>query len=284
MIPAFVNPAAGNADAAREALEAAGGFDVRIVDPARIADAVRDAVRAGAKRILVAGGDGTIGTAAGIAAPAGVELAILPSGTVNHFAEDLGLPSDIGECVRVARDGRAVSVDSGSVNGRLFLNTSSVGAYVSFVRLRDGLEQRLGYRLANIVAALRMLAHVPTFRVTVEADGVAREYLSSLVFIGVGERELKLPTLGARVASGRPGLHVMVVRRRSGARTIAFALAAMARGVASVSRTPAMDAFLVDRCRVATRARRAALDGEIVDVMPPLEYTHQSACLKVVVP
>ena len=102
--------------------------------------------------------------------------------------------------------------------------------------------------------------------------------------VGVGERELKLPTLGARVASGRPGLHVMVVRRRSGARTLAFALAAMARGVASVSRTPAMDAFLVDRCRVETRARRAALDGEIMDVMPPLEYTHQPACLKVVVP
>ena len=82
---------------------------------------------------------------------------------------------------------------------------------------------------------------MPIFRVTLEVDGVSREYLTPLVFIGVGERELQLPTLGARVQGGRTGLHVMVVRRRSGARALAMGLAAAARGVRAVARTPAMD-------------------------------------------
>src|SRR5205814_9306462 len=92
-----------------------------------------------------------------------------------------------------------------------------------------------------------------------------------------------LPTLGARVPDGRAGLHVMVVRRRSGARTIALALAAATRGVSAVARTPALDAFLVDSCRIEPRTRNASLDGEIVHVDPPLEYRHLRGHLRVVV-
>jgi diacylglycerol kinase family enzyme len=122
-----------------------------------------------------------------------------------------------------------------------------------------------------------------TFRVRLQVEGVAREYVTPLVFIGVGERELRLPTLGARVPGGRTGLHVMVVRRRSGARTLALALAAAARGVSAVAATPAMDAFLVDSCRIERRARSVSIDGEIVHMMPPLNYRHVPGPLRVVV-
>jgi hypothetical protein len=74
----------------------------------------------------------------------------------------------------------------------------------------------------------------------------------------------------------------MVVRRRSGARSLALALAAIARGVQAVSRTPAMDEFLVERCRIAPRARTIAVDGELITVEPPLEYRHLPECIKVV--
>jgi diacylglycerol kinase family enzyme len=104
------------------------------------------------------------------------------------------------------------------------------------------------------------------------------------VFIGVGERELKLPSLGARVEGGRSGLHVMVVRQRSGARAIALGLAAAARGLRAVAATPAMDAFLVDACRIQPRTHRIAVDGEIVPATPPLDYRHVPGQLRVVVP
>jgi diacylglycerol kinase family enzyme len=282
MIPAFVNPLAGNAEPARAALRAVEGFDVREVPPATLADRVRSAITEGATRIVVAGGDGSIGSAAGALAGTGVELAILPCGTLNHLAKDLSLPLDLEQATHVAKTGKAASVDAAIVNDRLFLNTSSVGAYVSFVRAREPLERHVGYHVASVLAALRLLVHMPTFRIRLEVEGVAREYRTPLVFIGVGERELRLPTLGARVPNGRRGLHVMVVRRRSGARALALGLAAAARGIKAVSRTPAMDVFLVDECRIERRTRSLSIDGEIVQMSPSLVYRHVADQLRVV--
>lgn len=283
MIPAFVNPFAGNANAARAALESVGDFDVCDAPPTTLADQVRAAIARGAGRILIAGGDGSIASAAGALAGTGRELAILPCGTLNHLAKDLSLPLDLEQAAQVAKVGHSIPVDAAVVNDRIFLNTSSVGAYVTFVRSREALERRLGYKLASLVAAARLLMRMRTFRVRLQVEGVAREYVTPLVFIGVGERELRLPTLGARVPGGKVGLHVMVVRRRSGARTLALALAAAARGVSAVAATPAMDAFLVDSCRIERRARSVSIDGEIVHMVPPLNYRHVPGHLRVVV-
>jgi len=282
-IPAFINPAAGNADAARVALEAVGRFEIREVEPKYLVAAVRGAVAFGASRILVAGGDGSIAAAAQVLVGTSVELAILPGGTLNHLARDLGVPTELDVAARLAAEGTSVAVDAATVNGQLFLNTSAVGAYVTFVRVRERLERRLTYRVASLVAGLRLLFRLPLFRVSLTVEGVRREYVTPLLFVGVGERELKLPELGGRLTGGQRGLHVMVIRRRSGARTLAVALAAMARGVEAVARTPALDAFLVDACVVHPHTRMAALDGELVQVSPPLEYRHVPDALRVVV-
>lgn len=284
MIPAFINSGAGNAEAARGALEAAGDFDILDVPPATLATQVKSAVAGGARRILVAGGDGSIGSAANALAGTGIELAILPCGTLNHLARDLSLPLDLEEAARLAKTGHSMPVDSAVVNDRTFLNTSSVGSYVTFVRARERLERRFGYHIGSLVAGVRLLVHMPTFRVTVNVEQRTREYITPLVFIGVGERELRLPTLGARVAGGKTGLHVMVVRRRSGGRAVALGLAAAARGVEAVSHTPALDAFLVDSCRIEPHSRNVSVDGEIVRISPPLRYRYMPGHLRVVVP
>jgi diacylglycerol kinase family enzyme len=283
LIPAFVNPKAGTAESARSALDAVGGFEVREVPPEALAENIRAAIGEGARRVLVAGGDGSIGSAAGALSDTDVEMAILPSGTLNHLAKDLALPLELEDAARVALEGTAIAVDVGVVNDRVFLNTSSVGAYVTFVRIRERLERYLGYHIASLIAGLRLLIHLPVFRVTLEVEGMTREYLTPLVFVGVGERELKLPTLGARVGGGSPGLHVMVVRRRSGARALALGLAAAARGVRAVSQTPAMDSFLVTSFRIEPRTHTAAVDGELVRIAAPLEYKYVPGHLRVVV-
>jgi diacylglycerol kinase family enzyme len=286
-IPAFVNSEAGTADDACAALAKERSFKVERIAPLDLAARVRRAVEGGARRILIAGGDGSIATAARELRGSNCELAILPAGTLNHFAQDLGLPTDLEDAVNVAAGTLTRSVDVAEVNGRLFLNTSSVGAYVTFVRTRERLERRLGYRLASAAAAIRILARLRSFRVTLEVDGREQEYVTPLVFIGVGERELRLPKLGARVERGRRGLHVMVVRSRTGGRVLALALAAAARGVRAVSRTPAMQSFLVDHLRIEPRSRmlggNIALDGEIVSIVPPLAYRFLKERLRVVV-
>ncbi len=286
-ILALVNKDAGTADAACEALGKAGGFRVERIAATDLADHVRGALARGARRILVAGGDGSIATAAAAMRGKACELAILPGGTLNHLAQDLGLPEDLGEAAHVAANGKTRCLDVAEVNGHLFLNTSSVGAYVTYVRTREGLEPRLGYWLASIVAGIRILFRLRSFRVVMEVDGIAHEFITPLVFIGVGERELKMPSLGARVPNGQRGLHVIVVKSRSAGRTLALAFAAVARGVQAAARTPAMQSFIVDRVRIQPRTGRVAgrigLDGEIVSMVPPLEYQFVPDALTVIV-
>ena len=270
------------------ALEHSGDFEVRLISPELLPAALREEVARGTPRVLVAGGDGTLGTAAAVLRGGTTELAIVPAGTLNHLAKDLALPEDLTSAIAVARAPTTTRIDLGAVNSHVFLNTCSVGAYVAFVRLRDRLERWLGYRLASLVAGIRVLVRIRTFRIVLEVDGVEREYETPLVFIGLGERELKLPQLGKRVQGGRRGLHVMVVRSRTGARLLALALAAVARGSKAVARTPALDAFLVDRLRIepkrSTKVWRVAVDGETVAIDAPLEFTLLPEALPVVVP
>ncbi|MDQ4079816.1 MAG: diacylglycerol kinase, partial [Gemmatimonadota bacterium] len=166
------------------------------IEAGEIAERIRQLAASGVRRVAVAGGDGTVATAAEVASAVQVELAIIPGGTLNHLAKDLEIPDDLEDAVRLAVNGAAGPVDAGTVNGRLFLNTSSVGTYVTFVRLRERLERWLGYRLASLVAGIRLLSRPRVFTVEVEIEGTLQRYVTTLVFVGVDERELKLPTLG----------------------------------------------------------------------------------------
>jgi diacylglycerol kinase family enzyme len=282
---AFLNSKAGSADAAREALESAGSFEIRDTAADSLAQAVRDAVSSGAKRVLVCGGDGTIACAADVLAGTDVELAVVPGGTLNHFAKDHAIPIDAADAVAAAAGEQTGAVDVGYVGDNLFLNTFSVGMYVGYVRARDRMEKRFGYRIASLFALLRTFMRMWTMSVELEVDGKVRFYKTALVFVGVGERELKAPKFGARVPGGRPGLHVIVVTGRRRARLVALAMAAAARGVEHAAQGAELDSFVVSRCTIHMKRKRVtpiAVDGEIKYARTPLELRLAAAALKVV--
>lgn len=282
---AFLNVRCGNADKARVAL-AAAGVEVEEAEPDELRRHLEGVVAEGAKRILVAGGDGTIASAATLVAGTSTELAILPGGTLNHFARDHGIPTDMDEAARVASAGTIKPVDLGRVNDRVFLNTSAIGAYVPFVRVRERFEPRFGYAIASFLAFIRMFSSLRTFDVELEVEGVRKSYRSSLVFIGVGERDLKLPALGSRVRNGKRGLHVMVVQGRRPARLFAVALAGIAKGTRQAARLPQFDSFIVDSCRVDLRrsSPTIALDGELKMMVTPLQYRLERDAFRLLVP
>lgn len=282
-IQAIINRHAGGARDAARILTEVGGYDVHEVVPDQIAQTVQRLAAQKPKRILVAGGDGSLCTAAHILAQTGVELAILPAGTLNHLAKDLGLPRDLRDAAIVAREGITRTIDAGRVNDKLFLNTSSVGAYEYFVRHREALERRWGYHVASLIAGWRILVRAPTFRVTVEVKGTTKVYRTPLVFVGVGERELRIPALGGRASHAERGLHLMIVHSRSGARLASLAIQAAARGVEAMSHTPAMDSLVVDRFVIDAPLATAGIDGELIPVQPPLQYQFLPAALCVVV-
>ncbi|HXG69029.1 MAG TPA: diacylglycerol kinase family protein [Gemmatimonadaceae bacterium] len=284
-IPAFLNAGGGNADAAREALTGED-FDLRELEPDNLEDELRSAVESGAKRIVVAGGDGTIATAAGVVAGTETELAVLPAGTLNHFSKDHGIPTDLDEAAKVATGTVIEKADLGYVGDAVFLNTSSIGAYVTFVRTRERFEKTFGYKIGSFLALVRLLFSLRTFSIELEVRGVKKSYRTPMVFIGVGERELQVPTLGARKEGGERGLHVMIVQGRKTVRLFAIALAAMAKGTKGAAQLPHFDSFIVDACRIELTRPSAtvAVDGELKGMNSPLDYRIERDAINLVVP
>jgi diacylglycerol kinase family enzyme len=285
-IPAFANPASGRGAQAVEAIEGDARFVLRDAGPGELAGAIRREHERGARRVLVSGGDGTIATAAAAACETGIELAVLPGGTLNHFARDHGIPTEMAEALELAATGVARPVDLGFVNDRPFLNTSSVGAYVGFVRRRDRLERWMGYRMASFLSGMRMLLRLHNFHVRLKVEGEVRSYRTAMVFIGVDERETRFPTFGGRVEGGKPGLHVIVVEGKALARLTALGLDAAARGIDAVSQRENLDAFLVDECTIEMPKRLAylAIDGETLRIPAPFRYRLEAGAMHVVLP
>lgn len=285
VIPAFVNDAAGTAPAATRALKEAGGFEIHATTADRLESAIREEMAAKPPRLVIVGGDGSVGTAASIVCGTDTELAVLPGGTLNHFARDHGIPTDLADAAETALHGEPARADVGYVTDRLFLNTSSVGAYVAYVRMRDRVEKRFGYRVASLIAAVRLFMSMRPVELELDVEGEQRRYRTPMVFIGVGERETRPPTLGNRIPGGRQCLHVIVVRERRAARLLVVALDAATRGLSKLARTPELDSFMVDSLTIKMRhLHHVAVDGEIMGVSSSLDYRLAKGALRIVIP
>ncbi|WP_433781041.1 diacylglycerol kinase family protein [Actinomycetospora sp. CA-101289] len=165
------------------------------------------------RAIGVAGGDGSVAALAGLAQRRGVPLVVLPEGTLNHFARDVGI-DDSDSALAAARDGEAVLVDVGLVDIEgpeasdrtvAFVNTASLGGYPDMVKLRESWEGRWGKWPSAAFALVRVLAEAAPL--VVELDGRRRTIW--LLFVGNGGYEprgmapLFRPRLDARVLDVR---------------------------------------------------------------------------------
>lgn len=146
--------------------------DVRLIAPDALADTVR-AARGAYAAIVVAGGDGSVSAAAGVLAGTGTTLGVLPCGTLNHFARDIGMPGGIEAAVAALVGGVTARVDVGEVSGRVFVNNSSVGIYTAIVADRDRQrrEHGRGKWLALAIAGGRALRHYRRRRLTISSGG-----------------------------------------------------------------------------------------------------------------
>lgn len=95
------------------------------------------ALRDGAPIVVAGGGDGTINAVASVVVGSGTPFGVLPLGTLNHFAKDLNIPLELDAAIANVAQGVPHQVDVGEVNGRIFLNNSSLGLYPDIVRDRE---------------------------------------------------------------------------------------------------------------------------------------------------
>ena len=277
---------AAAADQLRETF-AAAGREARISlaeGGAKISGAMRRAVEEGCESLVAGGGDGTINAGAAAVLDRGIPLGVLPLGTLNHFAKDLGIPLDIEEAAKVVLDGVLCKVDVGEVNGRIFLNNSSLGVYPAIVRLRERYRTRVGGKwLAALWAALTVLRRNPfmAVRIVVEENTIIRR--TPLLLVANNEYRMVGLHAGAResLAQARLALYVLNAEQRPGLLRLAWQL--LLRGGEQVKE---LDLLTVQEATVETKRShvQVALDGEVAAMRSPLEYRIRPGALRVHMP
>ena len=283
---------AGNAGETARAVEeafAACGVEAR-VRVARggeeIESLARRALSNGARAVVAGGGDGTVSAVAALLAGTEKPLGVLPLGTLNHFAKDLGVPLAIEEAARGVCEGRVARVDAAEVNGRIFVNNSSLGLYPRIVRRREKLRERLGSGkwAAFLRASFAILRRYPFLRVRLRADG--REVVRETPFVFVGNNEYLTESfhVGARQRLDAGCLSLYVAHRTGRLGLLRLAVRAL---FGRLTRAKDFDALRAQEISVEThRPKRlhVAADGEVVVMTTPLRYRVLPGALRVIVP
>jgi len=288
LIPVIVNSSGGTASAQGDRLAerlnagfvAAGmAIDLRLIDPGDL-DHQLDRVT-GAPLVVVGGGDGTLGRAAGVLARSGSTLGILPLGTRNHLAAQLGIPNDLDAAARVIAAGRRMRMDLGSAGGRVFINNASVGLYSRLVLAR---ERMPGPKwLGTLPAAWHVLHRLHAQLLDLSIGGTRRSLRTPLLFIGNNRYALDRGRLGQRDSLADGELSFYAVAPRTPLQLLAMALRIMT-GRAD----PARDFLALTSAPSAriggTGRMEIALDGEVDHLPLPLEFRCLPQALEVIVP
>lgn len=281
-VVAGVDPAAVQAAFARAGIAA----QVRLVAPTEIEAALRAAAGTYPDAVIIGGGDGTVRSAAAVLAGTGVALGVLPLGTLNHFAKDLGIPDATDEAIAALSAGIAADVDVAEVNGQVFVNNCSLGSYPEAVRHREALRRQRGHRKgwAMCQAVLRAFVRLRRLRLRIAVDAQpARAVRAPFVFVANNRYSGHLlsahlrPTLeGGRlwVYTAHAHRHLTIIRMffQSLFRRIDAADALEAQSGQEV---------VIEH---AAGALAAAVDGELVLLQSPLRFRIRPRALRVLRP
>ncbi|MEO6004107.1 MAG: diacylglycerol kinase family protein [Opitutus sp.] len=274
----------------REALQdafAAAGItaDVRNVPGDQIEASLREAVRERPTVLYAGGGDGTISTAAGLVAGTNIVLGVLPLGTLNHFARDLGIPSDWREAVAALVAAPVRAVDVAEVNGRVFINNCSLGSYADAVRRRDALRREKGHGKwpAMILASWAVFRELRRMRLQITTPDTTLTLRTPFVLIANNQYtgSVLATSLRPKLDEGRIWLYTTRARKHGALIRLAWQ--------SLVRRIDAADDLEVHSFTHATitvlRGRiPVAADGEIVNATPPLQLKIKAGALRVLAP
>jgi diacylglycerol kinase family enzyme len=245
--------------------------------------AIPAAIRAAADEadvVVVGGGDGTLRSAAAVLAGHGAALAVLPLGTFNHFAKDLGIPLELGGAVHAAVTGTPGPLDIAAVNGRIFINHAAVGVYPRMVEQRERLReaQGLGKFPAMAIAMADTFRDYRTFGLRIRLGGETRTRRSPFLF--VANNSYILDAYGLERHEGREKLTLLLAHDAGRWGLFRMGLKALAGRLGR----EAYETFIFERAVIESRRRRllVELDGEIEALAPPLEFELMPRALRVI--
>jgi len=234
--------------------------------------------------VVAAGGDGTINGVAAALIGTKTALGVLPLGTLNHFAKDLKIPLELEAAVANIFTGRVTQIDVGEVNGRPFLNNSSLGIYPFIVRQREKQQSKgRGKWVAFAEAAWHALLRYSPLYVNLQMDGqheIADE--TPFVFIGNNRYQLSGLHIGERASLDAGKLWVYRAPRATRTKLLRLAIQAFV-GQESPSD---LEMFDTEEFWIGAKGRRlsVATDGEVAVLNTPLHYRSLPRALGVIVP
>lgn len=282
------NPRSGSvpdADTLGNALRTAG-LSARIVDIPQAPgfEAWIDRLAAEVEVLVAAGGDGTVSTVAHAAAKARRIFGLIPAGTLNHFARDTGIPTELDAAIDVLRNGRVRCVDVGVVNDRLFLNNVSLGNYPRMVRERTGLIRHgLPKRIAGAIAAFDTWWDLRNMTAALTLDQRALVRRSPFIVIANGSYLLSGFDLGRReqINDGCLSVYVAPPSGRLGA--LSWPVRAL---IGTLERHEQFETLKAQATRITVGPNRiaVAIDGEVRELDSPLEFSIRRQALRVLVP
>ena len=283
----------GGAGSLEDMLRAeAAALEVIAAEAGSLPERMRQAMETGAECVVVAGGDGSIACAAAVLAGTDTALGVIPCGTMNLLAKDIGLdPADHAACVRNLAAGDIRAIDAGCVTGadgeaHLFLCASMLGTPARLTRHREAARKSGGGLLAWAGfgrAAARALWANRSARLVLRVNGRVLERRTPSLTITVNRLDDEAGRLFGRTCLDGGRLVLYVVRRASVARQAWLLLRTAVSG-----RLQAPEIEVIETETVEVTSRRSGLhvlvDGEMRLLAPPLRYTVRPGALRVVAP
>lgn len=254
--------------------------EIRLVRPAYLKDEIQRAAQSDISTLIVGGGDGSVGCAAHALAGTDKTLGVLPFGTMNLFATDLGMPADIERAIELLGDVRPKRIDLGHVNGRYFHSLSGLGFFSQMARAREEVRgHKLGRLFGVGLAAIRAIRRTSPFTLDIRTES-RREHVEALAVLVTNNRfgpNWRRPVLDEGV------LEVHIVENAgalSKLKASANLLAGTWRNDDDTDGIRSLDArhVVIDRKRVRTFA---STDGELRRERIPIRYEIRPGALTV---
>ena len=250
-----------------------------------ITSLTKDATEEGFEVIVAGGGDGTVNAvASAIVGNTAIKLGVIPMGTFNHFARDLGIPNDVAKAVEIIAAGHFKSVDVGKVNDNIFVNNSSLGIYPAIVRLREGLQKSGHNKIwAAVWASIRIITRFRRLRLELHpANEPVFKRNTVMLFVGNNTYETSLAKLGTRLSldRGRLWITMPTMSTRWGLISNLISILTAREKLDEVLTFETTDLVVNTNHRLV----KVAVDGEVLHLLPPLNYRSLPKSLQVIVP
>ena len=252
---------------------------------ADIAGAAQRAAREGADVVVALGGDGTQSAVAGALAGSATVMGVLPGGTFNYFARELGVGDTLDAALDTLLSGQVRRIDVGEVNGRIFLNNASFGVYPKILERREAVYKRWGRsRVAAYWSVLLTLWELrDPMHLSLTLDGAQRDFHTPLAFVARSAYQLENMGLEGAEAVRDGQLALFLAKGHSPRHLIA---AAFRLAMGKTARGQDFDLLIADEILIETRQPRRllAFDGEKERATGPFRLRVQRDALSVIVP